>query len=108
MAALDFEVVDDGDATAVRLAGELDMDGVLRLEPALIELVERHAGRSVTLDLREVTLIDSTGLGLVMQTHEAARRSRCTLAILAAPESVQRVFRLAGLEDILPFAPADP
>ena len=92
----------DGRAT-VRIRGDLDMSGTLRLEQELTRLIERDRVPALTLDLSGVTFVDSTGLGLVINTEQAARQDGIALQIVRGPREVHKVFEMVGLADVLPF-----
>ena len=85
----------------VALEGELDFgtafDAEMRLEDAM-----RRAERLV-IDLGPLTFIDSTGLGVIVEANQRARREGVTLEILPGPRPVQQVFEVSGLIDALPF-----
>ena len=86
----------------VALEGELDFgtafDVELRLEEAM-----RRAERLV-IDLRPLTFLDSTGLGVIVEANQRARREGVALEIVPGPRSVQQVFAVSGLLDALPFS----
>jgi anti-sigma B factor antagonist len=86
----------------VALEGELDFgtafDVELRLEDAM-----RRAQRLV-IDLRPLTFIDSTGLGVLVEANQRARREGVELEIVPGPRAVQQVFAVSGLLDALPFS----
>ena len=106
---LEYDTERDDDGAVVRIRGDLDMSGTLRLEQELTRLIERdHVGR-LTLDLSGVRFIDSTGLGLVINTEQAARQDGIALELVPASREVHRVFEMVGLADVLPFTgtPAD-
>ena len=92
---------DPGGVTTVRPAGELDIGTAPRLERALLE--GRRAGDRVVLDLSGLQFIDSTGLRVIVQAVEAARRGRWELRLRQGPRAVRRVFEIAGVVDALPF-----
>ena len=85
------------------LGGELDMAARFQAEQVLDELLATPVEQLV-IDLGEVTLVDSTGMGLVLDVHDRARAEGFRLRLLRGPEDVQRVFELAGVADVLPFA----
>jgi anti-anti-sigma factor len=58
----------------------------------------------LVVDLGEVTFVDSTGMGLVLEVHDRSRSEGFKLRLLRGPDEVQRVFELAGVADVLPFA----
>jgi anti-anti-sigma factor len=95
----------DRDARKARLVlgGELDMDARFQAERALDELLAEPVEQLV-VDLGQVTLLDSTGMGLVLEVHDRARSEGFKLRLLRGPDDVQRVFELAGVADVLPFA----
>jgi anti-anti-sigma factor len=85
------------------LGGDLDMSARFQAEQALDALLAEPVEQLV-LDLGEVTFVDSTGMGLVLEVHDRARTEKFKLRILRGPDEVQRVFELAGVADVLPFA----
>jgi anti-anti-sigma factor len=93
---------DDRKARLV-LGGELDMSARFQAEQALDELLSAPVEQLV-VDLGEVTFVDSTGMGLVLEVHDRARSEGFKLRLLRGPDEVQRVFELAGVADVLPFA----
>lgn len=87
---------------ALILSGELDMSARFRAEQQL-DVLLAEPPEHLVVDLRDVTFIDSTGLGLILDTHERARREGVPLSIRRGTDEVQRVFELAGVADVLPF-----
>ena len=95
----------DGRRARLVLGGELDMNARFQAEQALDRLLAEPLDQLV-VDLGEVTFVDSTGMGLILEIHERARMEQFTLRLLRGNPEVQRVFELAGVADLLPFAPA--
>ena len=98
---LEFKVDVEGSVVAPR--GELDVatQGMLR------EVLERQAARGeVTLDLSGLRFLDTSGLRLVLETAEAARRDGFAFTVLPGSPAVQRPFDLAGVTELVPFRDA--
>lgn len=94
-----------GDRVVVELHGELDLFSTRPVRERVTELV--GAGfAEVVLDLRGLTFIDSTGMRLLLALNLQARQDGWSLSLIRGPESVQRVFRIAGTAAVLPFAEA--
>ena len=91
-------------SVAVQLAGELDLATVSDAEQAIAR-ARRETPGPLRLDLSQLTLLDSSGLRLVIEIDAACRADGCDLTITPGPRGVQRVFELAGVLDMLPFAP---
>ena len=79
--------------------GELD----IATAPELVEMLRRlrHYGHAVTVDLAEVTFMDSTGLTTLMDAHLAAENNGWSFGIRRASPAVHRVFDLAGVARLL-------
>jgi anti-sigma B factor antagonist len=85
----------DYNPVVVRLEGEIDIGAV---ENVVHELARAATiSDDIIIDLKDVTFIDSTGIGLLAQ----ALNKGATLAIDDAPEHVRRVIELAGLTEPL-------
>ena len=95
-----------GAGVHVRFAGELDLATVADAEE-VVARARRESPGSLRLDLSELTFLDSSGLRLVIQIDAACRADGWALEILPGPRGVQRVFDLAGVLEMLPFAPSD-
>ena len=102
--------------TIVRPSGELDMATVETLRTTLdVAIAETpraaqecvDTGVRLVLDLRRLSFIDSTGLHLAVALDERAQRDGFLLTLIAPPAPLDRAIRLCGLDQVLPFAPAD-
>jgi anti-sigma B factor antagonist len=87
----------------LELTGDLDMSATFRLEPAIDRLLSADVVGEVLLDLSGVDFVDSSGLGLLLASSERSREGDTTLAIVDPSPEALRVFRLAGLEGVLPL-----
>jgi anti-anti-sigma factor len=74
------------------LDGELDLATVPVAEQA-INRVDQDAA-TLVLDLRKLRFLDSSGLRLILATHEAQGSRR--VVIVRGPAQVDRVFELTG------------
>jgi anti-sigma B factor antagonist len=81
------------------LHGELDIGTA----PELVHMLDRlrHHGHAVTLDLAEVTFMDSTGLTTLMDAQVHAERNGWSFAVRRPSPAVRRVFELAGMDRFL-------
>lgn len=85
----------------VVVAGDMDVAAVPEVRGALL-LMERSQPAALALDLREVTLLDSSGLRVLIDAAARARRDGRRLTVVA-PRSgpVGRLLRLTLLTDLL-------
>lgn len=92
-------------ATVVYLDGELDLAGVPKLQEALHSV--QHANVSqIVVDLRGLTFIDSTGLGVLIAADTAGRDGHVGVSFVRGIETVQRVFKVTAVEERLNWVDA--
>jgi anti-anti-sigma factor len=91
--------VDDGRERIVP-HGELDVATQAELRA---ELERAATGGAFTLDLSELSFIDTSGLRLVLETAEAARGGAFGFDVVPGRPAIQRLFEVAGVADLVPF-----
>jgi len=85
---------------AVVASGEIDLWSAPEVKAALA--VEGMRAASVVLDLRGVTFMDSSGLGLIVESNQRARRQGFRFAVAVGGASdVQRILEMSGLTKVL-------
>jgi anti-anti-sigma factor len=92
-----------GEVHTVSLRGEFDLAYATQVEREL-KRVEATDARSIILDLSGLTFVDSTGIRLILEAQARSQQDAKRLVLLRAPQMVQRVFMIAGVEQMLPFA----
>ena len=80
--------------------GPLDIATVTEAHKQLLELDLPPRGE-LTLDLSDVTFMDSTGIRLLLQAREHAARRGAALVVVRGSDDVMRVLELVGLCDQL-------
>ena len=100
--ALIIDVRHDQSYAIVTAAGEIDISTVTRLRRAPFRTGGR--GRPLVVDLDQVSLIDSAGLGALVGTaNRAAAHGGSVYAACDRPK-IRELFRLAGLDCRIPLA----
>lgn len=91
----------------VTLTGEVDLAVAGAVRTCLRELMVAGASH-VLVDLREVTFMDSMGLGVLVAARKQARVFRGSFGLVAPSPPVARVLSLTSLDKFLPsFASVD-
>ncbi len=98
----DVRRVDSGAEVLLELSGELDTDGVERLESAARHL---PAHGHVTIDLSDLAFMDSSGIGVLMSLDLRSRAEQWTLELRAPQPQVLRVLKLCGFDDRFEIEP---
>jgi anti-anti-sigma factor len=95
-------VQDDGSATTVSLAGELDMATAPGLTRRIADLLA--AGRSrIVLDLDALAFCDSAGLNAFVQGDKQCAAAGGWLRLNRARGHVARVLELSGVDEVLAY-----
>jgi anti-anti-sigma factor len=81
--------------------GEID---IATVEAVRAELAARAPEEDVVLDLRDVEFLDTSGIQVAVEAWRTAQAEGYELRILRARRQVHRVFEIAGLGNVLPFA----
>lgn len=90
----------DGQATIVAARGELDLGSAPVLEAVLYELIERGAPH-VLLDFEAIHFMDAAGLRALLDARRAALARGHRWVLGARSRQVDRVIRLAGMQQVL-------
>ncbi len=80
------------------VSGELDVASSPGLER---ELAKLHGAATVVVDLRGLTFIDSTGLGVLVREHQHAKARGSRFGLVCGNGQVHRLLSLTGLDEEL-------
>jgi anti-anti-sigma factor len=90
----------------IRLAGEIDMLVSDDMRAAGEEAVAHTPeGGRVTIDLAEVTFLDSTGIGSLVAISNAARAKDVPLVLRSVPERITKLLAITGLDGVFATEP---
>ena len=105
--AFEMRVEHRGDSIVLSPRGEFDVSRKREFEERWRRVVTTRMSELI-VDLREVTFMDSTALGLVLELWSWSRRAGCDFVVLKAPDRVHSVFETAGLVEALPIVDPAP
>lgn len=90
----------DQDGAVIKLRGVLQRDAVMPLLSQLLPCLRRGQGE-VTLDLSQVTAMDSAGLALLVEMIRQGRAMGRMVHVTALPQQIKPMVVLTGLDQIL-------
>lgn len=100
----DVQVEDLPDSVAVYLRGELDLAVAAEFRAVVEPLIPVE--KQVVLNLRELTYIDSTGLGIFIFLLKARKAEGLDFAVEEIPANIKRLFDLTGIAKFIPVRDA--
>src|SRR5258708_23870810 len=94
---MDIEVRNQADVRIIKLRGRLNLgDSVDRMRQTFDDLMAAGAVRFV-VDLGEVPMVDSSGIGLLVRCLTVAKQSAGSLKLLAPSTFAVQTLRMTGL-----------
>ena len=96
---MSYKVTEEGNITTVHLDGEIDMDVTEKAKEVIFPLID--AGKEVHLNLSNVQYMDSSGISVLIESHQKALEKNTKVIIKEVSKSVLKVIMMAKLEQIL-------
>ena len=94
-----YKVTEEGDTSTVFLDGEIDMDKTEGAKEVIFPLID--AGKNVNLNLSNVQYMDSSGISVLIESHQKALEVGTKVTLKEISKSVLKVIMMAKLEQIL-------
>ena len=91
---LSSSIIHDGSQSVLVFAGEIDLATVPECSDMLTKFVDEHAGSDLAVDLRQVTALDDTGVGVILGAVARARASGSHLVLVIDDQHMRARFSL--------------
>jgi len=91
---LSSSTIRDGAQSILVFAGEIDLATVPECSDMLTKFVDDHAGSDIAVDMRQVTALDDTGVGVILGAVARARTSGSHLALVIDDQHMRTRFGL--------------
>ena len=96
---MSYKITEEGNISTVFLDGEIDMDVTEKAKEVILPLVE--SGKEVHLNLKDVSYMDSSGISVLIESHQKALEIGTKVTLKEISKSVLKVIMMAKLEQIL-------
>jgi anti-sigma B factor antagonist len=96
---MNFTRTDDVDLTVLRISGSLDALSTPELRPMIETLVAEKRG-AITVDLSELRIIDSSGVGAIVSLYKRMRAVGSKVEVIGLKDQPLAIFRLLRLDRI--------
>ena len=94
-----YKISENGNISTVFLDGEIDMDVTEKAKEIIFPLVE--AGKEVHINLKDVSYMDSSGISVLIESHQKALEKGTKVIVKEISKSVLKVIMMAKLAQIL-------
>ena len=96
---MSYKVTEDGNIATIHLDGEIDMDVTEKAKEVIFPHID--AGKEVHLNLSNVQYMDSSGISVLIESHQKATELGTKVTLKEISKSVLKVIMMAKLEQIL-------
>lgn len=96
-----MKIIRDKNSVNYVISGELDNYHVQQIKELCRYDIEMTHPKIVRLNLKQVTFIDSTGLGFVLARYKQVHNYGGELRLVDVPDVVRKVFVLSGVFTII-------
>lgn len=103
---MEIRTADIPDGKSVTPVGEVDMSTSVELRSLLLKLV-RHKTRNITINLEEISYIDSSGLATLIECLQETEKYGGKMLLVVARKKILDVFKLARLDRVFTIAPPE-
>ena len=94
-----YKVTEKNNISTVFLNGEIDMDVTDKAKEVIFPLIE--SGKEVHINLKDVTYMDSSGISVLIESHQKALEKNTKVTLKEISKPVLKVIMMAKLEQIL-------
>ena len=94
-----YKISENANISTVFLDGEIDMDVTEKAKEIIFPLIE--AGKEVHINLKDVSYMDSSGISVLIESHQKALEKGTKVIVKEISKSVLKVIMMAKLEQIL-------
>ncbi len=95
---MSVEINTTGEVVTAYLGGELDHHTAREMREAIDSAVELNMPTLLVLDFKNISFMDSSGIGLVMGRYRNLAKTGAELHITGTSPQIYKVMKLAGIE----------
>ena len=94
-----YKTTMEGNIATIFLNGEIDMDIAEKAKESIFPLID--SGKEVHINLKDVSYMDSSGISVLIESHQKALEKNTKVTLKEISKSVLKVIMMAKLEQIL-------
>ena len=105
---MSLRIVTQGEEVTAFLSGEIDHHTAKGMREEIDGCAVRQKPLKLVLDFREVSFMDSAGIGLVMGRYRLMQELGGELRVTGVPSHIKKVMRLSGLDKLAVMEESSP
>jgi stage II sporulation protein AA (anti-sigma F factor antagonist) len=101
MKGMHIRVQQQSDCITALIYGELDHHSAEQVRDELDSLIRRFSEIDLVLDLKNLSFMDSSGLGVILGRYKKLKAKGGSMYIRNANSQIERVFNISGIYQII-------
>lgn len=101
MICMHIKVMHQSDHVTASLHGELDHHTAATAKDELDRLIRRYRDADLILDLKNLSFMDSSGLGVILGRYKALKASGRSMYVRNPNRQIEKVFNVSGIYKII-------
>ncbi len=85
---------------SAHILGEIDHHCAKDIREAIDIEIEKDFPELLILDFKDVSFMDSSGIGLVMGRYKLAKSLNCDIKLINLSSHIKKVMKLAGIDSL--------
>lgn len=94
----DKKIVNEDNLQTINLIGDLDVYSEDDFKTFIEEEIDPN--KDITIDLKDLEYLDSTGLGMFMNIYKMVNDNGKDIKIINAKDNIQKLFKITDLTDL--------
>lgn len=94
----DKKIVNEDKLQTINLIGDLDVYSEDDFKTFIDEEIDPN--KDITIDLKDLEYLDSTGLGMFMNIYKMVNDNGKDIKIINAKDNIQKLFKITDLTDL--------
>lgn len=87
--------------TYIEFYGDIDDSVCPKYKQEISELIENNKNNDVVFDFKQVTFIDSSGIGLILGRYNQLKSHKRKLYVNQTNNQIQKLFKISGIYTII-------
>ena len=101
---MELNLIGNRQALLVEIGGELDHHVAAKVREAVDGRIKSSNARNIIFDFRNVTFMDSSGIGVIMGRYKLIKTLGGKVIIFGAGAQIKRIIVMSGVDQIVRLA----
>ena len=97
----EYKIKESSNYTYIKFHGDIDDSVCPKYKDEISDLIELNKNKDVVFDFKDVTFIDSSGIGLILGRYNQLKKYRKKLYVIETNNQIKKLFKISGIYTII-------